>query len=195
MTALLCTSIGYIFGCFQSAFIFVRLFKKCDIRKTGTGNPGTANVLISFGALPAALVLVFDMLKGAAASLLCLSLFRSADRPEILSFCFLGTALGHNFPFWLKFRGGKGVSVACSFALILDLRIFIIALLTAGVFALLRRSAVYAAYTFALMMFVCAADFGYSEAVMLSAAAQSAMIVILHLIRRKKHAEITPQTQ
>ena len=188
MNLFLCLIIGYLFGNFQSSYIFVRIFKKEDVRKIGSGNAGTMNTLLNVNETIGALVLFCDMLKTIIPAIICTVLFGEGDTSTIIALSSLGVFLGHCFPFWLGFKGGKGVAVAVAFALTLDLRIFIISVIVAGIFGFLMKSATYGSYTFALMLFVCIVDFGYGNFVVLSVFAESLIIVLLHIRGRKKTA-------
>ncbi|MGN0467142.1 MAG: glycerol-3-phosphate acyltransferase [Acutalibacteraceae bacterium] len=189
MQGIFCVIIGYICGSFQSAYIYASLFHGIDIRNSGSGNPGTANTFFEFGFLPAVLVLLSDALKTVLAAMLCISAFPEMRSATAVSLGCLGAALGHNFPFWLKFKGGKGVAVALASLLIIDYRILIISLLVAAVFALIQKSMTYGSYTLSIMMFVCTVVFHYSTAIVLSIFLQSIMIVLLHLLRSRPSEE------
>lgn len=184
MEQFLCISIGYLFGNFQSSYIFVRLFKNKDIRDIGSGNPGTMNTLINVNRTLGALVLFCDMLKTIIPSIICTIIFPGVESIDAVALCSLGVFLGHCFPFWLSFKGGKGVAVAVAFALTIDLRVFLVSVIVAGVFGFLLKSATYGSYTFAIMLFVCAVDFNHSLIVILCALIQSVGIAVLHIKRK-----------
>jgi glycerol-3-phosphate acyltransferase PlsY len=112
--------IGYVFGCFQTSYIYGRLHG-IDIREHGSGNAGTTNSLRVLGKKAGAIVLICDILKTGLAMVLVRLLFKSSY-PEISSYLLpvyaaAGTILGHNFPFYLGFKGGKGI--ACTAGLII----------------------------------------------------------------------------
>lgn len=178
-------SVGYFFGCFQSSYIFVKAFKKKDIRSVGSGNAGTMNTFLSFGENLGAVVLFCDILKTIIPSILCVLLFNNVDTQTTIAVCSLGVFLGHCFPFWLKFKGGKGVAVAVAFALTLDLRVFAVSIVISGIFGLLTKSATYGSYTFAIMLFVSSVTFGHERSIIVSAFLQSALIVLLHLLKKR----------
>ena len=184
MEQFLCISIGYLFGNFQSSYIFVRLFKNKDIRDFGSGNPGTMNTLLNVNRTLGALVLFCDMLKTIIPSIICTIIFPGVESIDAVALCSLGVFLGHCFPFWLSFKGGKGVAVAVAFALTIDLRVFLVSVIVAGVFGFLLKSATYGSYTFAIMLFVCAVDFNHSLIVILCALIQSVGIAVLHIKRK-----------
>ena len=116
-----CLIIGYFCGCFLTGALVVRLKTGRSASEFGTGNPGMANVTVIFGLKTGLLVLAGDLLKTILACLLCLFLFGGDRLPDpFLSIgqisCLwagLGAVLGHNWPFWRKFSGGKGVAVTC----------------------------------------------------------------------------------
>lgn len=112
MVRVLCVIIGYFFGCFQTAFFYGKL-KGIDIREHGSGNAGTTNTLRVLGTKAGLIVFAGDMLKSILAALLVKALFGSSY-PEIKTLLVLyagvGCVLGHNFPFYMKFKGGKGIA-------------------------------------------------------------------------------------
>lgn len=115
MQRILCLLIGYACGNFLTAEVVCRLRAGRSARAMGSGNPGMANVMEQLGKAPGFLVLAGDVGKTALACFLCrLVLFPGLGVLAAL-YAGLGTALGHNFPFWLRFKGGKGVAVTCAF--------------------------------------------------------------------------------
>ncbi len=100
---------AYLMGSLSSAVIVCRLFKMPDPRTQGSKNPGATNVLRTAGKKYAAIVLVADMLKGFIPVLLAKSLGAS---PATLGFTCFAAVLGHIFPVFFNFRGGKGVATA-----------------------------------------------------------------------------------
>ena len=108
---LICLAIGYGFGCFLSA-AFAGRRRGVSIFQMGSGNPGMANAMRCFGFGTGMAVLAGDILKTVAAWLVTALLFgRTA---AVTGMTALGAVLGHNFPFWHRFKGGKGVAVTCS---------------------------------------------------------------------------------
>ena len=107
--------IGYLFGSFPSAYLAGRLRKGIDIRKVGSRNMGAMNVFYQVGPADAALVTLADLGKGVAAILLVRWLLgKDLISPFDLLTGITGIAaiLGHIFPVFLKFRGGKGAATA-----------------------------------------------------------------------------------
>lgn len=120
MERIVCVLIGYVFGLLQTGYIVGRL-NGIDIRQHGSNNAGTTNTLRTLGAKAGALCLVGDAFKCFFAVLLCRLIFKDAcaDRGVLISlYAGLGAMLGHNFPFYLKFKGGKGI--ACTAGLIIS---------------------------------------------------------------------------
>ncbi len=108
---ILCLLLGYLFGCFSTGY-FVGKINKVDIRQYGSGNIGMTNALRTLGAKAGAITLLGDALKAVIAILLVrFLLFADYDSVELLSlYTGLGVVMGHNYPVWLKFKGGKGIA-------------------------------------------------------------------------------------
>jgi glycerol-3-phosphate acyltransferase PlsY len=102
--------IGYLLGSIPFALLLARRWGGRDLRRLGSGNVGAANVLRASGVMPAVLVALLDAAKGAAGVLLAERLHSSAGAPAAAG---LAAVVGHVYPVWLRFRGGKGVATAC----------------------------------------------------------------------------------
>ncbi|MCL2396548.1 MAG: glycerol-3-phosphate 1-O-acyltransferase PlsY [Defluviitaleaceae bacterium] len=132
MLHLLFMLIGYLIGCFQSAYIVGKIAGKIDIRDHGSGNAGTTNMVRVLGKKAGAVVLLLDVTKAVLAVMLANYVFygRIAGLegmelfPGLLTG--LGVILGHNFPFFLKFKGGKGVASSLGVVAMFDWRILLI---------------------------------------------------------------------
>ena len=116
MTALIAFAVGYLLGSIPFGLILTRAAGAPDIREIGSGNIGATNVLRTGRKGLAAATLLCDALKGTAAVLL-VAHFAGADDALIAG---LGAFLGHLFPVWLKFKGGKGVAVYIGLLIGLD---------------------------------------------------------------------------
>ena len=102
--------IGYFCGCVLTAEIVARKYAHTSSSELGdTGNPGMANIMASLGFVPGIITLAGDIGKCIIAALLSYVLFRKAGIIVCL-YAGLGCTIGHDFPFWRKFRGGKGVA-------------------------------------------------------------------------------------
>ena len=100
---------GYLIGSIPFALILARRWGS-DVRLVGSGNLGAANVMRASGTTAGVLVAVLDMVKGAASVWLAARVSDSADVPAAAG---LAAIVGHVYPIWLRFRGGKGVATAC----------------------------------------------------------------------------------
>ncbi len=110
--AVLALFIGYLFGCFSTAY-FVGKANHIDIRAYGSGNAGTTNAMRTLGKKAGIITYLGDFLKVVIPILLAKFLVL-AGHPDADLICLvigLGAVLGHNYPIWLKFKGGKGIAV------------------------------------------------------------------------------------
>lgn len=98
--------LSYLLGSVQTSYLIGKLVKKTDIRKHGSGNAGSTNALRVFGKKIAFTTLAIDILKGVIATIIGNSIL--GIEGKVLAGIFV--VLGHNFPFYLKFKGGKGVA-------------------------------------------------------------------------------------
>jgi len=109
MFRLICLVIGYCIGCIETAHVVGKLWK-VDLRQHGSGNLGTTNALRVLGKKAGAIVFIGDIMKSVIAYLICRAVFK--DNGTIAGlFGSAGAVLGHNFPFYLNFKGGKGIAV------------------------------------------------------------------------------------
>ncbi len=108
---ILCLLFGYAFGCFSTGYFMGKL-NKVDIRQYGSGNVGTTNALRTLGAKAGAITLLGDSLKAIIPMVLVRFLFlKDYDYNLLLTlYTGFGVVLGHNYPVWLKFKGGKGIA-------------------------------------------------------------------------------------
>lgn len=111
MERLICLAIGYVCGLLQTGYIVGEL-SHVDIRKQGSGNAGTTNALRVLGWKAGLLTFAGDVLKCVIAFLVVFFLYRGSDmRPLLAMYAGAGVTLGHNFPFYMNFKGGKGIAV------------------------------------------------------------------------------------
>lgn len=108
----ICLLTGYAFGCFSTAYM-VGKFNHVDIRKYGSGNAGTTNALRTLGYKAGIITFLGDFFKAVIPMLLFREvIFSGSPDAQFLGLCAgFGVVLGHNFPFWLHFKGGKGIAV------------------------------------------------------------------------------------
>jgi acyl phosphate:glycerol-3-phosphate acyltransferase len=117
LTYLVIALLAYLFGSIPFGYVLVRLFRKEDIREKGSGNIGATNVVRSGAKGLGALTFLLDALKGyvavlAGAWVLDLHMFKQVPVQNAIALAALAVILGHIFPIWLGFRGGKGVATA-----------------------------------------------------------------------------------
>jgi glycerol-3-phosphate acyltransferase PlsY len=109
---LLSVILGYVFGLFQTGYLYGKS-KGIDIRKEGSGNAGTTNSLRVLGIKAGAITFIGDLFKAILAVLAAWVIFhnRYPDSVRLLElYAGFGAVLGHNFPFYLNFKGGKGIA-------------------------------------------------------------------------------------
>jgi len=159
-------ALGYLLGSIPFGLILTRLAGKGDVRKIGSGNIGATNVLRTGSKWLAALTLVLDCLKATAA----IALARLVFGHDSVTFAAVGALVGHLYPVWLKFRGGKGVATflgiliallwpaaliyaAVWIFLLLTLRISSLAGMTAAITAPIVAVALHSPYVLMLLGF------------------------------------------
>lgn len=113
--------IGYICGMFLSGF-FIGKSKDVDIRKQGSGNIGTTNTMRILGIRMGAVTLALDCLKCIAAIAIVWALFHDSQSDHIrllMLYAAFGAVLGHDFPVFMKFKGGKGIATSFGMLIVL----------------------------------------------------------------------------
>ena len=163
--------LGYLLGCSNLAYYLSRAFKR-DIRKDGSGNLGASNATILFGWKAGASVAVHDIGKAVLAVILAKGLFPNLEYAGAAAG--VAAVLGHNFPFYLKFKGGKGTAsflgltlalnwrLALAVILILVLATIITDYIVIGTFSAIVTVPVYMGFfarNLILMAIVCVASF------------------------------------
>ena len=119
MDIILVTLFSYLSGSIPFGFLVTKIFGKIDVRNIGSGNIGATNVLRTGNKFLAAVTLILDILKG------FIPVFISAKYfPELIELSCLSAFLGHLFPIWLKFKGGKGVATYVGILAALSLQLF-----------------------------------------------------------------------
>ena len=119
MERIICLVIGYALGLFQTAYIYGKLHG-IDIRNYGSGNAGTTNTMRVLGTKAGLIVLVGDILKCVLAVVIAGLLFGDSHSDIIYLlklYAAAGAILGHNFPFYLHFKGGKGIAATAGLIL------------------------------------------------------------------------------
>ena len=134
MEMILVVSFSYLSGSVPFGLILTRFFGGQDVRKIGSGNIGATNVLRTGNKYLAATTLILDMLKGYAPVVVTQNYF-----PEYIQLSALLAFLGHIFPFWLKFKGGKGVATYLGILLALSYSLGFLFMFTWVVVSLIFR--------------------------------------------------------
>lgn len=134
--------IAYAIGSINFSVILSRKFAGFDVREKGSGNAGSTNMLRSVGKKAAALTLLCDVLKGVVAVLIAVILgwiFRDSDKALLVQIAGVCVILGHTFPIFFEFKGGKGVATSLGVLLITNWQIGLICLVFALVLMVLTR--------------------------------------------------------
>ncbi len=125
MERIICLAVGYAFGLFQTGYFYAKAHH-VDIRSIGSGNSGSTNVLRTMGPQAGLIVFLGDALK-ALIPCLAVRLIMQQQMPEMARLLVLytgfGTVLGHDYPFYLKFKGGKGIASTAGLLAVIDLRV------------------------------------------------------------------------
>lgn len=117
MERLLCIAIGYAFGLLQTGYLYGKM-NHIDIRTQGSGNAGTTNVLRTLGWKAGAITFLGDCLKCIAAVLIVKLIYQGSDNVSLFAmYAALGAVLGHNYPCYLQFKGGKGIATTAGLIL------------------------------------------------------------------------------
>jgi len=165
---------AYCLGSVPFALLFAR---GDDVRRIGSGNVGAANVLRASGVRAGVLVAMLDIAKGAASVVLAMRLSTDGSVPAAAGFAAI---LGHIYPVWLRFRGGKGVATACGVFTVLTplaaLPAFAVFIVTAWATRYVSLGSVLAT----LILPPVAYATGYSTATLTAACAASVLILFRH---------------
>ncbi|MBQ9067298.1 MAG: glycerol-3-phosphate 1-O-acyltransferase PlsY [Clostridia bacterium] len=153
--------LAYLIGTFNPTYLLGKLFKKKDIHDYGSGNPGSTNSIRVFGPKFGFLCMALDIAKGALAVVLCRLLVVPGLAPgsDMAIFWELVTGiaciLGHMYPLYMHFKGGKGIAASLGILLVINWKLFLIA----GIPALLvlgsLRIMSVASLTFEFLIFLC----------------------------------------
>ena len=141
---------SYLLGSIPFGLILTKIFLKKDIRKIGSGNIGTTNVLRTGKKSLAAGTLILDLMKGYFSIIITFTYFEN-----LISYSALICFIGHIFPVWLKFKGGKGVATYLGVILALSYKFFLIFGISWLVLSFLFRYASVSSIISSLIVFVC----------------------------------------
>ena len=194
MERVICLFIGYVFGLFQTGYLYGKAHNM-DIRKYGSGNSGSTNVLRVMGVKAGLIVFIGDSFKTIFACLLLRTLFRS--QPE-LSYVYLlytgfGVILGHNFPFYMGFKGGKGIAASAGLLAVTDWRVTLACLVVFAVVVAVTRYVslgsilVMVLFCAGMVFFGARGDFGIAEAALPEFCILAAAISLMGIWRHRSN--------
>lgn len=181
-----CLLIGYALGCIQTAYIIGRITARIDIREHGSGNAGTSNVIRVIGRSAGVIVFLIDVLKAVAAYTVASLLFGGGGTfisgASVLPglYAGLGVVLGHNFPFFLKFKGGKGIAATLGLMLSLDIRTALMVYAVGALILALTRYISLASLVMTLLFAVLLGLFSFGAEAVTIAALLAVMAWVLH---------------
>jgi acyl phosphate:glycerol-3-phosphate acyltransferase len=180
MIGFLIAALSYLLGSIPFGFILMRIFRGQDVRQTGSGNIGATNVARSSPVL-GVLTLVLDALKGLAA--VALTRAFSPSRNVLACMAALFAIIGHIFPMWLKFRGGKGVATGFgSFAILAPKTILVMVGIFAAVVLVFRYvslGSIVAVALFPLLAWLLH-DYGHAPQILILMTVASIFIIAKH---------------
>lgn len=162
MERVICLVIGYVFGLFQTGYLYSKA-QGMDIRQHGSGNAGSTNVLRVMGVKAGFIVFLGDCFKMVFACLLTRFLFRA--QPEALYVYLLytgfGVILGHNYPFFMGFKGGKGIAASAGLLFSTDWRVMLVCLVVFVVTVAVTRYVSLGSIFVMILFFIGMVFFGY----------------------------------
>ena len=141
-TYIIVTIIAYLIGSINFSIIISKKIAGFDVREKGSGNAGTTNMLRSVGKRAAALTLLCDVLKGVIAigiAILVGKFIQNLDKALLVQLAAIAVVLGHTFPIFFQFKGGKGVATSLGVLLLVNWKIGLICLVFAVALIVLTR--------------------------------------------------------
>lgn len=176
--------LSYLIGCLNTSIVYSKLKYKNDIRSEGSGNAGATNMLRSFGKVSAAITFLGDLLKVVIAVGIAWVVYANAQELNLIKALMgLACVLGHCFPIFFRFKGGKGIASGSACILMQDWRVFLIALALFALVVLLTKyvslGSIVGALTYPIGLLIC----GFEIKVIIFAA----LTTVLVLYRHKKN--------
>jgi glycerol-3-phosphate acyltransferase PlsY len=142
ITYIIVTIIAYLIGSINFSIIISKKMAGFDVREKGSGNAGTTNMLRSVGKRAAGLTLLCDILKGVVAILIAIlagAIIKNMDKALLVQLAAIAVVLGHTFPIFFQFKGGKGVATSLGVLLMVNWQIGLICLVFAIALIVLTR--------------------------------------------------------
>ena len=180
-------ALSYLLGSIPFSYLVARR-RGVDVRQVGSGNVGATNVMRSAGTAAGLMAFALDFLKGAAASVVALRLSPEGPLPAMAA---VTAMLGHMYPVWLRFKGGKGVATGAGAFLPLAAVPTAAGLVAFAVVLALTRYASIASITGTVTLAVLAFVLGYPEAVARAAAAAGLLVIWRHRANVRRVAQGT----
>ena len=154
--------VGYAFGLIQTGFFYGKITGN-DLRKEGSGNTGATNALRTHGIKAALIIFFFDALKAFIPCFAVRMIFRNDDLCFVyLMYTALGVILGNDYPFYLRFKGGKGVAATCGYAFAWNWLYTLIGLALFFSLAFLTGYVSLASISASVFLFLCGILFGFT---------------------------------
>ncbi|MBA1434759.1 glycerol-3-phosphate 1-O-acyltransferase PlsY [Bombilactobacillus bombi] len=186
MKLIICFTLAYLIGSIPSAYLLGKLYFHQDIRQLGSGNIGTTNTFRTFGFFPGVTVLLLDIFKGTLGA--SLPLFLNVPGKQWMLLVGIAAVIGHCFPIFLHFKGGKAVATGSGILLAYNPPLFLVA---AGMFLtlVLLTSTVSIASLVVMPIFTLITFFIHDYFLMLAAIVVTIIVYVRHLpnIKRLAH--------
>lgn len=176
MKLLLCAVLGYLLGSVSVSILVTKYLFHADLRQFGSGNAGATNAARVYGPGAGLLTFAGDFLK----SVLAMLLGRWLGGETGLAVGGAACLLGHCFPVYFKFKGGKAVSAGAAVSLLVDWRLFLILVAVFGVMALLSRRASVCSMSCAVVLAACAPLFTREPALIALAVFTGLLVLVMH---------------
>ena len=177
---IICAIIGYLIGGFSTAITFSLIVQHKDIRNYGSGNAGATNMLRNFGWMPGLITFVIDILKGAFATYIGLRLFQQTGGV----ICGVFAVIGHTYPIYYGFKGGKGISVTIGVMSVLNPMSVLICFLISVIVILITRIISIASISGSILLAVYNWIFNYNE---ISVCIGITFICVLNIIAHREN--------
>lgn len=177
MRLILSIAVGYLLGSISFGYLAGKLLKGIDIREYGSGNTGTTNIQRTLGTVPALLVLLLDFGKGFLAVFLA---GRISGVPVHMMLAGVAAVSGHNWPLFLRFRGGRGVATSMGVLAGLAPKVFLFATLTGVLVIAVTRYVSLGSITGGVLLPFFAIAFGMPAPYIIFSAALGGLVVWRH---------------
>lgn len=176
MEKIIVVIISYLLGSIPFAYIIIRLFKGIDIREVGSGNVGTTNALRTAGKRVALAALLGDLLKGLAAAWLGMR----AGGQGLAAACVLAAVIGHCWPLFIGFKGGKGMATTAGAVLFLMPKVFLLLAIIFILIVLFSRYVSLASISVAVLLPLLALFMSQSGSYLLASVILTLLVVYRH---------------